>query len=160
VGLRQTEAENESVLAAYCDFFTRVLRAGFGQDKKISATIFREEGKTSVPVRLVAIHLDSPGESLVRLENITSPSLIKRLRKLDAKFLKSRKRRAEGGIFYQRVARVYDTMLVEGREVPTVFIVKPDQKRYWTRSMAMRDADEVAGDIMLWQGESGPQRKS
>jgi hypothetical protein len=39
-------------------------------------------------------------------------------------------------------------------EVPTVFIVKPDQVRYWTRSMALRDADEVAGDIMLWREAS------
>ena len=152
-----TEAENERVLAAYCDFFSRVLRAGFGQDRKISVTIFREEGETSVPVRLVAIHLDTPGESFVRVEDITSPLLIERLKKLDTEFLaflKSRNRHAEGGIFYQRVARIYDTMIIDGRKVPTVFIVKPDQVRYWTRSMAMRDADEVAGDIMLWQEKS------
>jgi hypothetical protein len=151
------------VLAAYSDYFIRVLRAGFGQDKRISATIFREESETLVPVRLVAIHLDTPGESFVRVENITSPLLIERLKKLDAEFLeflKSRNRCAEGGIFYQRVARVYDTMLVGGREVPTVFIVKPDQVRYWTRSMAMRDADEVAEDVMLWQEESGSKKKS
>jgi len=157
VDRERAQIGGELTLRAYCDYFTRVLRAGFGQDRKISVTIFREEGETSVPVRLVAIHLDTPGESFVRVEDITSPLLIERLKKLDAEFLaflKSRNRRAEGGIFYQRVARVYDTIIIDGRKVPTVFIVKPDQVRYWTRSMAMRDADEVAGDIMLWQEKS------
>jgi len=27
-------------------------------------------------------------------------------------------------------------------------LVKPDQRRQWTRSMAMRDADEVAAEIV------------
>ena len=49
------------------------------------------------------------------------------------------------------MARIYDTARIGEREVPTVFIVKPDQIRYWTRSMAMRDADDVAGDIMVWR---------
>jgi hypothetical protein len=43
------------------------------------------------------------------------------------------------------------------RNIPTVFLIKPNQIRYWTRSMAMRDADEVAGDIMLWR--EGSQEK-
>lgn len=151
----QTTTENETVLRAYCNYFTRVLRAGFGEDKQISATIFREESENSIPLRLVAIHLDTPWESFVRVEGITSASLIKRLKKLNATFLESTKRPSEGGIFYRRVARIYDGMLLDGQEIPSILIVKPDQVRYWTRSMAMRDADEVAGDIMLWQEGSG-----
>ena len=42
-------------------------------------------------------------------------------------------------------------MEIAGRKVPTIFLVKPDKVRYWTRSMALRDADEVAADIILWQ---------
>ena len=34
--------------------------------------------------------------------------------------------------------------------VPTVFLIKPNQVRYWTRSVALRDADEVACDLMQW----------
>jgi type I restriction-modification system DNA methylase subunit len=156
------KVDKEPILRAYCDYFTRVLRAGFGQDKHVSATIFRGESEIYIPVRLVAMHLDTPGKSFIRVEDINSSLLIERLKKLDAhffEFLKSRNRYTEGSVFYQRVARVYDSMLIDGREVPTVFIVKPDQVRYWTRSMAMRDADEVAGDIMLWREESGSKRK-
>ena len=147
----QEDRKNESILTSYCEYFSRVLRAGFGEDKQVSATIFTERSEPFLPVRLVGIHLETPGKAFIKMERIDSPELIKRLKKLDKKFLKSPSGRTNGGIFYQRVARIYDTMLIGGRKVPTVFIVKPDQVRYWTRSMAMRDADEIAGDIMLWR---------
>jgi len=147
--------QEERVLMEYCDYFTRVLRAGFGEDKQVSATIFTEGSKGFLPVRLVGIHLETPGKPFVRVEAIDSPQLIERLEKLNRKYLESPDRAGHGGIFYRRVARVYDTAPIGGRQVPTVFIVKPDQVRYWTRSMALRDADEVAGDIMLWQEDSG-----
>jgi len=35
--------------------------------------------------------------------------------------------------------------------IPTIYLIKPDKIRYWNRSMALRDADEVAADIMMWQ---------
>jgi len=149
------EVDNEPILKAYCDYFTRVLRAGFGKDKQISATIFREGRQAFLPIRLVAIHLETPGKQFIRVESIDSPDLIELLKELDSKFLKSTNRPADGGIFYRRVARIYDNALVCEKDVPTVFIVKPDQVRYWTRSMALRDADEIAGDIMIWREGSG-----
>ena len=147
----QEDRESEFVLKAYCEYFSRVLRAGFGEDKQVSATIFTERSEPFLPVRLVGIHLDTPGKAFIKLESIDSPELIKRLKKLDEKFLKSPSGRTNGDIFYQRIARIYDTVSIGGKKVPTIFIVKPDQVRYWTRSMAMRDADEIAGDIMLWR---------
>ncbi len=143
--------ENGRVLIDYCAYFRRVLRAGFGEDKQVSATIFTERSEPFLPVRLVGIHLETPGKAFIKLESIDSPELIKRLKELDKKFLKSPSGRTNGDIFYQRIARIYDTISIGGRKVPTIFIVKPDQVRYWTRSMAMRDADEIAGDIMLWR---------
>jgi hypothetical protein len=143
--------KDERVLREYCDYFTRVLRAGFGEDKPVSATIFKEESDEFLPVRMVGIHLEKRGKAFIREERIESEELIERLNKLDKTFLKSNKQPVKGGIFYQRVARIYDTLSIGKKQVPTVFIVKPDQIRYWTRSMAMRDADEVAEDIMLWR---------
>ena len=35
----------------------------------------------------------------------------------------------------------------DGTKVPTVLLLKPDQRRYWTRSQALRDADELAVTI-------------
>jgi hypothetical protein len=43
---------------------------------------------------------------------------------------------------------LYDSTEWQGEQVPTVYLIKPDKIRYWTRSMALRDADEVVADIM------------
>lgn len=147
----QEDRKNEHVLTSYCEYFSRVLRAGFGEDKQVSATIFTERSEPFLPLRLVGIHLDTPGEAFIKSESIDSMELIQRLKDLDKKFLQTSNRATDGSIFYQRVARIYDTVLIEGKKVPTIFIVKTDQIRYWTRSIAMRDADEIARDIMLWR---------
>ncbi len=43
-------------------------------------------------------------------------------------------------LFINRILRIY--------EENVVFIVKPDQKRYWLRSIALRDADETLVDLL------------
>ena len=35
-----------------------------------------------------------------------------------------------------------------------MFIIKPDQKRFWTRSTGLQDADEVALDLFTWGREA------
>ena len=54
------------------------------------------------------------------------------------------------GIYNERVARIYDS----SNGTPTVFIVKPDMARYWTRSVGLYDADEVALDLFRWKQTS------
>ena len=44
------------------------------------------------------------------------------------------------GIFVQRNMRCYIGNII--------YVIKPDQRRYWTRSSALRDADEVYAEIM------------
>jgi len=153
---RQPTQKNgsEKILKEYCKYFSRVLKAGFGEDKKISATIFTECEESRLPVRLIAIHLESLKDADVKVEPIDYQRLLERLKKLDAKYLDSEDKLKGGGIFYRRIARIYDSMKIARQEVPTVFIVKPDKIRYWTRSVALRDADEVAVDIMLWQNKT------
>ncbi len=41
----------EPELRLYCDFFVRVLKAGFGKEKGIKARIFQEETDDPLPVR-------------------------------------------------------------------------------------------------------------
>lgn len=43
-------------------------------------------------------------------------------------------------LFMNRILRLYDQNVI--------FMVKPDQKRYWLRSIAMRDADETFVDLL------------
>jgi hypothetical protein len=63
----------------------------------------------------------------------------------------------EQEISFRRVARVFDTLDLEGQRIPTVFIIKPDQVRYWSRSIALRDADEISVEIMQWQSAGGTE---
>jgi len=151
-GRQRTNRKNkdflEPDLTQYCEYFMRVIRAGFGQDKEICATIFREPTNHHLPVRLVAIYLNRAIHDGIKLETINSQDLLDLLSQLNKQFMEQRDS-GTGGIFYQRVARVYASTPFEGKQVPTVYLIKPDKIRYWTCSMALRDADEVVADIMV-----------
>jgi len=151
-----TSAKSEPHLSAYCEYFVRVLKAGFGEDKAVCATIYQDAYDSRLPVRLVAIHFDWPREQEMAVEHIDSPALCDLLVRLDRELLQTRGRR-HGGVFFQRVARVYSQYPQEGRLIPTVYIIKPDRIRYWTRSAALRDADEVAADVQLWREQTRPR---
>lgn len=143
----QSQNNTEPELTVYCEYFLRVLKAGFGQDKQVCATIFQEQTNTLLPIRLVAIYLNKPDSEGVHIKPIDSPDLMERLENLNKLYLE-RGSIEDGGIFYQRVARIYDSVELNGVKIPTIYLIKPDKIRYWTRSMALRDADEVAADIM------------
>lgn len=150
---RQDDKKNiEPELQAYCEYFMRVLKAGFGQDKQISVAIFQEQSSPYLPVRLVAFYLNQTIHKGIKIEPIDSPALLKRLDMLNEAFIDQGHKE---GIFYQRVTRIYTSTQLQGQTVPTIYFVKPDKIRYWTRSMALRDADEVAADIMLWRDSWG-----
>ncbi|HEY9631424.1 MAG TPA: hypothetical protein V6C84_29385 [Coleofasciculaceae cyanobacterium] len=137
----------EPELEDYCKYFIRVIRAGFGQDKEVCATIFQESTDSYLPVRLVSIYLNKSIHDGIKVETISSQVLCDLLNRLNKKFMEQEDSGA-GGIFYQRVARVYASTPFEREQVPTVYLIKPDKIRYWTRSMALRDAYEVSADIM------------
>ena len=134
-------------LLEYCEYFIKVIRAGFGQRKQVSATIFQQANGSKISISLVAIHLNHSANEEIETKQIDSHLLLERLNKLNELFI-AHENSNKSGIFYQRVARIYDSVLIDGVQVPTIYLVKPDRVRYWTRSMALRDADEVVADIM------------
>ncbi len=140
----QGHGDLEPDLQLYADYFLRVLEAGFGADKAACATVFHE-AEQRFPLRLIAVHLGCPGRERVVLESADYGKLAERLNRLSQWLA--------GGLS-RRAARVYDSTLLDGKKVPTVYIAKPDQRRYWTRSAAMRDADAVAADIVLWRASA------
>ena len=142
---RNEKQANEPQLSIYCRYFVRVMKAGFGRDKAIRATIFQEEdGKSErLPYRLVAFELGAAGDSIA-ITCMKLQQLIGEFEKLDRIQLRSS---PGAGVYQQRIARVYETL----NGSPTVFIIKPDMQRYWTRSAALSDADEVALDLFNWQ---------
>jgi hypothetical protein len=152
---RQSRSSAEPDLRQYCEYFIRVLKAGFGQDKQISATIFQEKGTHLLPFRLVAFQLDHDITPSLQIKTLESLDLLTELERLNKTWLKNT-RMEKGDVYYQRVARIYDAP----KQAPTIFIIKPDAYRYWTRSMGLHDADEVASDLVHWHSDAsgGGQR--
>lgn len=147
IGRQRTNADHnddESYLRSYCNFFIRVLKAGFGADKPIAATIFQSD-KEGMPYRLLAFTLGGDATESINVKRIGSAELLNEFEQLN---LSSKGK--DGGIYNQRFVRIYDA----SNGVPTVFIVKPDQKRFWTRSTGLQDADEVALDLFTWGREA------
>lgn len=125
----------ERHLHSYCDSFIRVLKAGFGEARSISATIFRVAER--LPYRMVAFELGGDKTDSTAVRTIESDELLAELHRFDAEA------KSEGGIFNKRVVRIYHAE----NGVPMIFIIKPDQKRFWTRSAGLQDGDDVALDL-------------
>lgn len=142
---RKERTTAEPQLHRYCDYFIRVLKAGFGHDKQITATIFQETGDP-LPYRLVAFELGRESESPVQVASLDAPELLNELERLNQSWLKHRQVQG-GSIYHQRMARIYD----HHGDVPAIFILKPDACRYWTRSMGLYDGDEVSADFVRWE---------
>lgn len=144
----------------YCEWFLNVLKSGFGDDKSICATIFNSASDRNSTFNIVAIHLDWPRKKSVDCQSLEKAELFKKLNELEQE---QKRQNAQKTIFYNRVSRIYQTVPVEEngemRKVPTVFLIKPNQVRYWTRSVALRDADEVAFDIMQWAEFDGVKKE-
>jgi len=134
------------MLEEYGDAFAKVIRAGFGADKRVRTTIFRTPPEISAPVHLLAVHLGWPEGAGFQYEDVTTEILLSRIVQLS---LALEQKSPDGMTLRRRVARVYDTVTVGRQKIPTVYLCKPNLPRYWTRSMAMRDADEVSADLVL-----------
>ncbi len=144
-GRRPTQDSDETHLMAYCQYLIRVLKAGFGTNKAISATIFQPPANSALPYRLVALELGN--DAPIQIQKIQSAELLAQLERLD------QKNGTRQGIYAQRVVRLYDAS--NGK--PTIFIIKPDMVRYWSRSSGLHDGDEIAADLMRWQ-QAKPQQ--
>ena len=91
----------------------------------------------------------------MKLEAIEADGLLDKLAEFHADQLKQKPRDATGsGLGFQRVAWFFHPTRENGKQVMNLTIVKPDERRYWTRSMAMRDADQLAAAILQAAGES------
>ena len=146
LGKRTADAPDdgrEAILSEYCRHVMRVLKAGFGTDHVVRATIFSlAPGQRPLPYRLVGLHLCGGGEDAIQIEPLESGALLERMENLDR--LADGKRR---GFYEGKTLRMYNGRTSE----PTIFILKPDAQRHWLRSVALEDGDEVALDLFRWQ---------
>lgn len=137
---------DDGMLTQYGNAFTRVLRSGFGLEKRICVTVYRIPPLSRIPVQLVAVHLDWPGsEQGIQFCDVQTEELLRRIVEL-AHAVEQRSR--TGTTVRRRVFQAYDSVNYNRSKVPTVFLCKPNLSQYWTRSMAMRDADVVSADLV------------
>jgi len=146
------DAQNDPELYSYADILRRVLKSAYGKDKLIGANIFSDHPGSKLPVRMVAIYLNSPDVTSVEVMQMTSTALREKLTNV-YNVLSLR-----GNHSYQRCLRIYDHLLDSPGDGLVVYIIKPDQIRYWTRSRALRDADDIAADLHTWAVASQSQR--
>ena len=130
---------SDTDLGSYCSYFLRVLRAGVGSDDFASAAIFRC-AEEQIPYCLVAFALDGAGSG-VEYRDFNLTDILQQFDRLDRSSQAN-----DGGVYHRRVARLYEVH--DGS--PTVFVVKPNERRFWTRSMGLRDGDEVSMDLFKW----------
>lgn len=142
---REQDGLSEPQLDAYSRYFIRVLKAGFGRDKAIKATIFQGESGAPLPFRLIAFQLGRIDGEEIEIQRIKTAALIREFERLNSVQKKSSS--SCGGIYHERLARIYDS----SSGTPSIFIFKPNLARYWTRSAGLCDADEVAADLFRWQ---------
>lgn len=142
---RQSSAGNdEPQLKSYCKSLTARLCEIYGEDKALSATILQEQ-KGRWPLRVVAIHLGTgEPDNSPYIERSDSESLHSQLQGL-ANTLGYDDWRPK--LLAGRTARIF-TEIRRGKEVvPSVYFLKPDQIRHWTRTAARHDADAIVGDL-------------
>ncbi len=146
----------EPELWPYVETFFRVLQGTLGEQKPISATIYVDPENRRLPVRMLTLHLGALRDEPISTKSMTADGLLDALAELHAGTLRAGRRAVlRRGLGFQRVAYFLQPGHESGRRTMNVTIVKPDETRYWTRSMAMRDADSLTGSIVAASREKG-----
>ncbi len=126
-------------LESYAQTFLKVMGATYGEETPVCSTIFLPASGNAAPVQLVAIHLGWEGRPAVERQEIETQALLEILDKCHKQMVGQN----VDGIAYQRVIEVVSTIQSAKGPVPTLFLIKPAQRCYWLRSLAMRDADRL-----------------
>lgn len=144
-------------LPAYCDQLIRTLEQnGLGT----SAVILQDARPTDSPLCIVVLYLQTLAGDRIRIETVSEPELRERLTLLDRCFLRQQPDgQGAGGVFFHRVARIYDVAEVGDQRVPAVYLVKPSRRDCWTRSAALDDADGLIAEA-LTAGRPHPSGES
>ncbi len=130
------EPVKRNTLRDYLNTFCSVLNDSFSNPNKFfEGTIYGGEG----PLKVISARLVEKSEKLEPL-NILDGELNKVLDKLDKQLTEE----ISQSIYIRRNLRRYSGN--------TLFIVKPNQMRFWTKSAALRDADDTYKDIMSSSG--------
>jgi len=126
------ETVDNNLLLDYANAYSDVLNAFFGHRKKsLDITIYSGE----MPLQVVSFTLINNTIDCQNKVIYASNKLQDILKHLDSLLLEEHSE----GIYIRRNVRIYDGN--------TIYIIKPNESRYWTRSTGFNDADETSADI-------------
>ena len=138
----ETSRNDDDPLLAFCAQYIKVLSA-VGLSAK--ATVFREADEARLPLRIVGIDLGHQFSERTNIEKIDSGKLRDRLLRLHALLDDG----IRGGA-NRRIATIYDTSVHPVIGVhPTVYLIRPDMERFWSRSIALREADHFIAEKLF-----------
>lgn len=122
--------KGDAPLLGYIETIIQSLQTSFG--KRVSGTIF----KGDAPLQVVGLNFvdDDNLDAEIRIDY--SPGLDGLLKQLEPILLEQR----ASNIYMQRLVRIYVGS--------SIYLVKPNEKRFWLKSLALRDADEIYIDVM------------
>ena len=139
----------EPDLSNYVSTFANVLRTTFGRDRGLGATIYCEPTERALPLRLLTLEIGLSSSPQPKIQPITSPSLLDALTNFHRSVLKQETSSdSKAGLAFTRVAFLFHSSESSAGKVHKLSIVKPDERRYWTSSLAMRDADQLSMAIL------------
>jgi hypothetical protein len=130
---RTLESENHQYASILCDDINRFLEPS---SSRVRATIF--DVKHRDPLNLVVLKF---GNSVGEVEKKNVDGLREKLDNIDKYTLQKK----APSIYVQKQIKYYDN--------DTVYLVKPNQKRFWTRSQAMEDASLLISEILTMSEE-------
>ncbi len=135
-----------SAMDSYSSILADCLRSGLGNDESFSATLYRSPSTSNCGYCVLGLHVGLKGTDYLQIEDYEVFD--------DFVWNLLLQQQPSASYINQRMARVYLSHPIDGVSVPTIFIVKPNEKGFWTRSVALRDADSIALDILFWSGRS------
>ena len=111
----------------FCDAVNSILQFG---ESRAKATVYHGDA----PLRVVSIRFSEVNDERTVTVSDSTDELENVLSRLDRQIIEE----YSGSIYVRRNVKIYDKN--------TLHITKPDEKRFWTRSMALRDADETLAE--------------
>ena len=122
---------NEEAISLYSNVLINVLKNTFGSEQEFSIESFC--GGFPLAVSKVTLNTKNTESTIYTSHNDDLKEL---LQTLDTLLLEKHSQ----GLYVRRNVTIY--------EQHSIYIVKPNQKRYWTYSSACRDADDIYAQIM------------
>ena len=132
IAFHPTQADE---MRTYCTFLSNTLNGflKFGSSLTSWTTIFPISPR--IPLNIIAIRFNKEQE----------PGFVEESGNYNiAKIIKD----IEGYTYQEYAESIYYRKYVKYYTGDTLYIIKPNEKRFWSRSLALNDADEIIAEIM------------